>query len=411
MNLPTINNLTIKNKRIFLRADLNIPLKNKKILNDYKIKALLPTIDFIQSSGGKIILATHMARPDAHERTNFYEKDLSTKIISEWFTKNGYAIDYEMDLRKAAKKSLQQNNEILLIENLRFFNGEQGTSTEQHALSEILLLLADAYVNDAFGLIHRNDTSITLLATLFKPQNRAIGLLIEKEAKHLTRLKNNPYQPFLFLLGGGKIKGKTPMLAKFIKTIELNRVATIAIGGAIAHAFLKATGIHIGKSLIDETSIPQAAKLLYLAEKNSVNILLPQDVLVQTTPPTTAPPAPPTIHSIDSIPSDGIIIDIGPKTIENYKKSISQAKTIFTNGTMGIYENTKSQRGTKETLKAIASNTSAYTIAGGGDAIAAIHMFKLEDKFDFLSTGGGAAMAFLGTENPEKEFPALKALS
>ena len=344
-----IKNLDLAGKRVFLRADLNVPLQNKKILNSYKLESIKPTIDYIQSHGGKVILATHIGRPNALSRTNFFDENLSTKLLVPWFEQADYEIEYEIDLKQAVKKSRQDFGKILLLENLRFFNGEQQTSIQ---FAKLLAQCADVYVNDAFGVMHRNDTSVTLLPKQFKPENRARGLLVEKEIETLTKLKTSPTQPFIVVLGGNKIETKMPLLESLLKQPKESRVRSILIGGAIAKS--------IDKDFLEK------------AKKSKVKVLLPEDYLKIN----------------DSI------IDIGPKTIERFKKEIAQAKTIFTNGPMGIYEKEEGETGSREILQTIAQS-SAYSVVGGGDAVAATFRFGLENKMGFLSTGGGSTLAFL----------------
>ncbi len=349
-----LKNLDLTGKRVFLRADLNIPLhsnslQNKKILNSYKLESIKPTIDYIQENGGKVILATHIGRPNALSRTNFFDENLSTKLLVPWFEQAGYEVEYEIDLKQAIKKSKQDFSKILLLENLRFFNGEQQTNLP---FAKLLAQCADVYINDAFGVMHRSDTSITLLPKQFKPENRAYGLLVEKEIETLTKLKTNPEQPFIVVLGGNKIETKMPLLESLLEQPKESRVRSILIGGAIAKS--------IGKDFLSK------------AKSLGVNVLLPEDYLK----------------------INNYIIDIGPKTIERFKQEIAQAKTIFTNGPMGIYEEKESATGSREILQAIAQ-TNAYTVVGGGDAVAATNKFGLENQMDFLSTGGGATLAFL----------------
>ncbi|MBD3272996.1 phosphoglycerate kinase [Candidatus Dependentiae bacterium] len=346
INYSKLKDIDIKNKRVFLRADLNVPLKNKKILQDYKLEKILPTIDYILKNNGKIILATHIGRPDAKGHTNFFDESLTTKILVPWFKKKGYRIRYEIDLEKAKILSKENFDEILLLENLRFFNGEKGNIQEKEKFANILKEAADIYVNDSFALAHRDDTSVTLLSKKFKI--KAIGLLVQKEISELNKIKNNPEQPFLVILGGNKLKTKLPLIKNLILK-ENNKPSCIIIGGAIA------------KDMKNEND------LLKKAKENNINILLP----------------------IDNCKND-----IGSKTIELFIQEINKAKTIFINGTMGIYEKEESQKGTKEILNAIA-NSSVYSVAGGGDCVAAIYMFGLEKEFDFLSTGGGATLAYL----------------
>ncbi|MFH1644444.1 MAG: phosphoglycerate kinase [bacterium] len=366
MEIPEIQNLDLKHKRVFLRADLNVPLKNKKISQDFKLQSILPTIDYILKNGGKVILATHIGQPNAKSQTNFFDENLSTKILVPWFKKNGYEIKYEIDLKKAELESKQNFKQILLLENLRFFNGEQEQNLE---FAQLLSNLADIYINDAFGVSHRNDASVTLLPQLFDKNHKAFGFLIEKEIKNLTKLKQNPEQPFMLVVGGNKIKDKIPLLKNFINQ---KLAQSILIGGAIAQPFLKKEGI------TNEI----------LAQKNNAKIVLPTDF----------------------IKIDNEDVDIGPESIKIFENEIKRAKTIFANGTMGIYEKEESENGTKQILNAIA-NSDAFTVIGGGDAVAATFMFDLSDKIDFLSTGGGAMLAFLSCEKPFIEMPGLNSIT
>jgi len=358
--------------RVFLRADLNVPLKNGNIVQDFRLQSILPTIKDIQQKGNKVILATHIGRPQAQTQTNFFDENLSTKIMVDWFIKHGFKITYEPDLIKAKLLSKGNVDEILLLENMRFFNGEQGTPEERKAFAALLKDLADFYVNDAFALFHRNDCSVTKLPQLFDPKNRSYGLLFKKEVEQLTKLKENVAQPFVLVVGGKKIKSKIPMLQNFLTTKA--KPAAILIGGAIAYTFLHAQEIDVGSSPVEQKYIGLAKTLLEQAEKAGVKVLLPEDHVV----------------------INGTYGDIGPKTIKRFCDTIKTAKTIFINGTMGWYEKEGMQKGTKKMLACIVQNKDAYKVAGGGDCIAAIHLFNLKQSFDFLSTGGGATLHFLG---------------
>ncbi len=348
-----LKDLDLKNKRVFLRADLNVPIDNKEIMQDYRLKGILPTIKYIQEHGGKVILATHIGRPEAAKETNYFDKKLSTQILIPWFEKNNFKIKLERDLIDAEAESHKDFDQILMLENLRFFNGEKGDVKERSRLAQLLYNTADIHINDAFGLTHRKDCSVTDLPKLFEPSKQGFGLLIEKEIKALNKLKEEAKQPFLLILGGNKIEDKIKILDNFLKQPKANRIQTILIGGKVDESFVK--------------------DFLEFAKKEEINIFLPEDY----------------------IKIDGIPVDIGPKTIKTFENVIKTAKTIFVNGSMGIYEKPESAEGTKAILKAICASD-AYTVAGGGDCVAAIYKFGLQDKFDFLSTGGGATLAYLG---------------
>lgn len=376
-----IKNLNLEKKRVFLRADLNVPIENNKIIQDYRLESILPTIDYIQKQGGKVVLTTHIGRPTPGNKANFFDANFSTKILADWLKDKGYSVDHEVDLLQAIEKSKEDFDQILLLENLRFFHGEKEVDYE---FAQLLAQLADVYVNDAFGIIHRTDTSVTLLAEQFDAQNRAFGLLIEKEIEELTKLKENPEQPFVIALGGSKVKTKIKVLEQFLEQQDSRRVKTILTNGLIAQA-LKSTGF------------------LEKAKDYNVNVITPVDVCV--TSETLDQPA--TVYDANKIPEDKVIVDIGPKTIEMFKKEIGQAKTIFASGTMGMYEKAEYANGSREILQAIA-DSDAYSVVGGGDVVAAAHLFDLEKNMNFLSTGGGATLAFLASKNPQEELAALK---
>lgn len=402
MLIKTIKTIDLKRMRIFLRADLNVPLKEKKIIQDCRLKALLPTIDYIQENGGKVILATHIGRPDAQSKNNFFDENLSTQLLTSWFEKKGYAIDYEVDLLEAKEKSYHDFSRILLLENLRFFNGEKKQSDK---FAQLLADLADIYINDAFGLIHRNDTSTTLLAQQFLPENKACGLLVEKEITALSPLKENPAQPFIIVVGGNKITDKCPLLEHFFTSSS--RPQKILIGGATALPFLQAQNLCLDvKPDVDKKTVATAKNLLEQALEVGIEIHLPQDIMTVEEPQSESI----NIQKVtQALSSPQHSVDIGPETIKHFQKIIAQAQTIFVNGTMGIYENPTYAQGSKEILTAIAQS-SAYSVVGGGDSVAAVHLFNLQEKFDYISTGGGATLAFLAEENPLEHFEALKAL-
>ena len=398
-SLPSLQDLSLENKRVFVRADLNVPLADKTIVQDARLHAILPTIDYIHKHGGKVILATHIGRPDAPHK-NFFDENLSTKILIDWFERQGYTICYEMDLERAIHESSENPDEILLLENLRFFNGERETSND---FAQLLAQMADVYVNDAFGVMHRTDTSITLLAQCFTAQNRAVGRCVEQEIATLSRLTDAPQNPFMLVIGGAKIKTKIKLLSSLLEHEAANRVHTILIGGAIANTFLHAHGHDVGASLIEEDMLTIAHNFLQRAPQYNVKVILPADARAQTRDGQI-------VHAfIDAIPDGAKIVDIGPKTEKLFAHEIEQAHTIFANGPMGKYEKTASAHGTDAVLHAIA-HAKAYSVVGGGDLVAAAYQCDVHNDIDFISTGGGATLAFLSAREPEKELPGLAAL-
>jgi 3-phosphoglycerate kinase len=351
--MNTIANIELKHKRVFLRADLNVPLQNKTIVQDYRLQSIIPTIQYIQKKEGKVILATHIGRPQAHTQTNFFDENLSTKQLIPWFKAHNFKITFEPDLIKAQLLSQSHSDNILLLENMRFFNGEKGTPEERERFATLLKDLADVYVNDAFALSHRNDCSVTNLPQKFDEQNRAYGLLFQKEIKQLSKLKKDVKQPFVLIIGGNKLESKIPMIKHFLTSTCTP--SSILIGGHIAN------------------QITTVKEILQQAHMQGIEIVLPKDHVI--------------INDISG--------DIGPQTVKTFCKKIKTAQTIFINGTLGHYELPQFQHGTKNVLACIAQNTKAYKVAGGGDCVTAINRFNMQQSFDFLSTGGGATLHFL----------------
>ncbi|HEV2601847.1 MAG TPA: phosphoglycerate kinase [Candidatus Babeliales bacterium] len=371
--LPTWN---ITNKRVFLRADLNVPLQAGIILDDYRLRALLPTINLIQKNGGKIILATHIGRPKNRE------PNLSTRHLIPWFTNEGYAIDFEPTLSAATEKSHIDQNRILLLENLRFFPEEK--SSDLH-FAQQLATLGDYYVNDAFATLHRNDTSITLLPTLYPDSHRTIGLLVEHELKALNTLLYNHTKPFVFILGGGKVSDKIPLLHGMLDAID-----TLLLCPAIVFSFLKAQKKSVGNSLVADSDLSACEEILTMAQDKNIKVYFPQDYQIAQGSFNGA------LSFIDSdtIPTNDVGISIGPKTIATYSKEIHTAGTIFYNGLMGSMQRKETTTGSQAIFNAMAQSN-GFSVIGGGDSIAAVYASNLQSSIDFLSTGGGATITYL----------------
>lgn len=391
-----INNLKSKlneaefyNKRVFLRVDLNVPLLNDKIVNDARLNAILPTLNLLIKKGARIVLATHIGRPEG------YDKSLSTELLLNWFCERNYNITFVNNLECAQEYiNKAERGQIILLENLRFYKQEQELD-EQFATE--LKKLADYYVNDAFGLIHRNNTSITLLPKLFDKENKTIGLLIEKELEALSYLKHNAQKPFILILGGGKVKDKLPLLKALI-----NKVDVILLCPATCFTFLKALNKPVGKSLVDDTEINLALEILNLAHEKSVKIVFPVDYLVALD----SYAGPLCYVKADNFPDNAIGISIGQETIDLFKQEIFKAKTIFLNGAMGLRERPETYSGLRSLLQTIAQSI-AYSVIGGGGSVAAVYQYGLESAINFCSTGGGAALAYLIYKEGDKVLPGL----
>lgn len=376
--LCLLSNFNLTNKRVLLRADLNVPLKNGTIMNDYRLQAILPTINYIQCAGGKVILATHIGRPTGKDES------LTTRLLIPWFVSHGYSVDFQADLTKAYSQSFNDPHTILLLENLRFFSGEKNNDAH---FAQQLAKLGDYYVNDAFGTMHRTDASITITPTFFSPENRTIGFLVEHELKILTQLRDNPTQPFSLVLGGGKVADKIPII-----TALLPHLHALFLCPAISNTFVKAIGKSVGKSVVDEESLPLCKEIIHQAEKLGVMIQFPIDYYIARDSfngPIVSDPV-----TADRFPESGVALSIGPETVSLYAKECMKDHTLFINGLMGDIRRPETLRGTQQLFNAI-GQSSAFSIIGGGDSVAAVYQLGDASLFSYLSTGGGATLAYI----------------
>jgi phosphoglycerate kinase len=376
----TLRSLNLEKKRVFVRADCNVPLKNGKIENDFRLRGLLPTLQFIAQRGAKIILATHLGRPKDTDPA------LSTKQLISWFENHNFHVVFAATVESAQKLSTAQDQTLVLLENLRFFPGE--TNRDSH-FAQQLAQCGDVYVNDAFATVHRNHSSLTLTPLLFPSDKRTIGLLIEREIHALNRLIDSPPQPFLVLCGGGKTETKIPLISSL-----LDQNATIALLPSTVFTFLKAEGHEVGASVVENDQLKSVHAVL-AGTKNRNKFIFPADYMV-------APNL--TDNSWDlsfvpaaQFPKNYFGISIGPHTVNTLKKYIEQAQTIFFNAAVGFPQHPETVEPIVELLKAI-GQAPAYTVIGGGDSVAFAFKAGIADQIDFLSTGGGATLAFLGKQ-------------
>lgn len=366
----------LQDKRIFVRADLNVPIQNNTILSDFRLQAFLPTLNYILEHEGSVVLATHIGRPQK------FDPNFSTKILLPWFKERGYNIILIEDFNSIAPKEVVPK-QIILLENLRFYSGEKNGDP---FFAKQLAQTAKYYVNDGFGVIHRNDTSVSLLPYEFQENKRSIGFLIEKELLALNNLMKNPSHPFVAILGGKKVTDKIPLIKNLLPIID-----TLLLCPAIVFSFLKSQGITVGNSLVDNKVLEICKEILRKAEEHNVNIIFPTDY--QIAHKTIEGPLS-IIDAQKNFTEDGVGISIGPKTIEKFTKEIHHAKTIFFNGAMGFAHRPKTQIGTFSVLKAMAES-SGNTVVAGGDTSAAAIKRNFASSIDHLSTGGGATLAYL----------------
>ena len=384
MKKLSIDNLDLKNKRVLVRVDFNVPLdENLKITDDRRISSSLPTIKKIITDGGKAILMSHLGRPKGKVNLKYSLKPVAEKL-SELL---GKKVKLSPDCIGAeVKKLVQEMNpgDVLLLENLRFHEEEEKNDPE---FSKQLAELGDVYVNDAFGSAHRAHASTEGVTKYIKLN--ASGYLMQKELDYLGSAISNPARPYCAILGGAKISGKIDVIQNL-----LDKVDTMIIGGGMAYTFFKAQGLEIGKSLLEEEKLEMAKELLAKISKSKVKFLLPVDITIADEFKNNSPSK---IVNINEIPADKMGLDIGPKTIKLFRDELLSSKTIVWNGPMGVFEIDNFAKGTNAIAQALVEATvkGAITIVGGGDSAAAISKAGLDDKVSHVSTGGGASLEFL----------------
>lgn len=384
MNKKTVKDLNVEGKKVLVRVDFNVPLSkdgNHTISDDTRIKAALPTIDYLLENNAKVILMSHLGRPKGEANPEF-----SLKPVAEWL-ENHYGekfhflpSDIVVDEKVKEEVEKIENGNLALLENTRYVKGE--TKNDQEFAKE-LSSLADLFVNDAFGTSHRAHASNVGVASNLES---AVGFLIQKEIEIMGKALENPEKPFVSILGGAKVSDKIGVIENLISKVDY-----ILIGGGMAYTFLKAQGKEIGKSLLEEDKMELSLELIKKAEANNVKILLPKDVVIADEIKEDADTE---IVDIDNIPTDKEALDIGPKTAKEYADIIKKAKTVVWNGPMGVFEIKVFANGTNEVAKALA-DSSATTIVGGGDSALAIEEAGYKDKITHVSTGGGASLEFL----------------
>lgn len=387
----TIDQLTLSEKRVFIRVDYNVKMQNGRITDDTRIKETLPTLEYALSQKAKIILASHLGRPKG-VRNEQYSLLPVAEHLSDLLKMD---VIFPEDCVGDGIKKLATNlrdGEIMLLENLRFHPEEEQNAPQ---FAEKLAGLAEVYVNDAFGASHRAHASTVGMVSGFK--EKGIGLLMKKEIDVLSKLLNNHDKPFLVILGGAKVSSKIDIISNLMQHANV-----FLIGGGMAYTFLKAMGKDVGKSLVEESKLHVAEKILKRAELKGIEFILPVDSVCAEKIETGAPTQVLT-HDKPLGPLMGL--DIGPKTLEKFQEKIAGGKVVFWNGPMGVFETPPFNAGTFAVAKAIAESKS-MSVVGGGDSLAAVNLSGYEKNFTHLSTGGGASMEFL----EGKVLPGLKAL-
>ena len=388
----TVKDIDVSGKRVLVRCDFNVPMKDGVITDDIRITSALPTIKYLIENDAKVILMSHMGRPKGEPKPEFSLKPVADRLAQLLGMDVVFAAsDVVVDDSVRAKADELKPGQVMLLENVRYRKEE--TKNEEPFTGE-LASLGDIFVNDAFGTAHRAHCSTAGLA---KYMPSVSGFLIEKEVKFLGDALEDPQRPFLAIMGGAKVGDKIPVIENLLKKVD-----SLIIGGGMSYTFFKAMGYEIGKSILDEESIDLAKELMKKAEDAGVRLLLPVDTVCAKEFDNDSESG---VFDRDSIPADMMGMDIGPKTVELYKTAIAEAKTVVWNGPAGVFEMPNFAAGTKAIAEALASS-GAVTIIGGGDSAAAVEQFGLADKMTHISTGGGASLEFL----EGKELPGISCL-
>lgn len=380
-----IKECAVSGKTVFLRADMNVSIKNGTILDDTRIKATIPTIEYLTKNKAKVVLATHLGKA----KGNGFEEEYSLKIVLNRLkelmpdTKFHYAEDC---IGEKTKDIIKNSNfgEVILLENLRFHKGEEGNDQD---FAKELASLADIYVNDAFSTCHRKHASMVGIPALL---DSYAGINLEYELDNLTKLVSNPEKPVMVIVGGSKVSTKLELLGALVSKSDY-----VVVGGGMANTFLYANGVNVGKSLKEEELKEDALNLLKSAKEHNCNVILPIDVVVAKE---VAENQKVYTKEVSELTDDDIIVDIGPKTIELIGNCLEKCKVVIWNGPVGIYEISPFNKGTDALAKMIAERTSQNkikSVAGGGDILAALNKSGIADKFTYLSTAGGAFLKWL----------------
>ena len=394
LNKKSVDDISVKGKRVLCRCDFNVPLKEGKITDENRLVAALPTIKKLISDGGKVILCSHLGKPKGEPKPELSLAPVA-KRLSELL---GQPVLFAKDdnvVGENAKKAVSEmkDGEVVLLENTRY-RAEETKNGE--AFSKDLASLADVFVDDAFGTAHRAHCS-NVGVTEFINGPAVVGYLMEKEIRFLGQAVENPVRPFVAILGGAKVSDKLNVISNL-----LEKCNTLIIGGGMAFTFVKAMGYEIGKSLVDDEKLQYCKDMLAKAKEKGCEILLPVDAVCAASFPDPIDDKNLPVKTVDinAIPSDMLGLDIGPKTQELFANAVKSAKTVVWNGPMGVFENPILAKGTIAVAKALAE-TDATTIIGGGDSAAAVNILGFGDKMTHISTGGGASLEFLeGKELP-----------
>ena len=393
--MKSINEISFNGKKVFIRVDFNVPFNDYgEITDNSRIVAALPTIEYVLSNGGACILASHLGRPVGKD------PELSLKKIipelKKLLGKDVIFLENSIGAQTKEACSNLQKGEVALLENLRFYDEETKADID---FAKELSSLADIYINDAYGTTHREHASTATIAQFFS--EKAPGMLLEKEIESLKKLMEKPKRPVTAIIGGAKVSSKISVIANMLDVVD-----NLIIGGGMAYTFIKNNGGTIGESIFEKDKLKDCSEIISLAEQKNVNVFLPQDVVASNEFSNEGLRK---VINIYNIPNGWQGLDIGPLTISNFENIVTESKTILWNGPMGVFEMPAFEKGTLSIAKSVAKATSsgAFSLIGGGDSVAAIKKFNLQDEVSFISTGGGAMLESL----EGKTLPGIKALN
>ncbi len=384
MNKMTIRDIDVQGKRVLVRVDFNVPFDKAtgRILDDSRLRAALPTIQYLREHGARVILCSHLGRPNGKvvEELRMSRVGIGDRL-SELLGVPVHTLYHVIGPKAVDVTNKMKPGDVVLLENVRFFPEEEANDPKMsHALAE----LADIYVNDAFGTAHRAHASTAGIAAYLPA---VAGFLMEKEIDYLDKALTNPARPFAAIIGGAKISTKIGVLRNL-----LARIDCLIVGGGMASTLLKANGVDVGESLVENDQLDTARSLMQEADEKGIPLFLPEDVVVADR---IAADALTEIASIEDIPQDMRIVDVGPMSVECFKEAVEDCKTVIWNGPLGVAEYPQFAKGSLGVAEALASLRGATTIVGGGETVALIHEAGLEDKFTHVSTGGGASLEYL----------------
>jgi phosphoglycerate kinase len=388
MRLPSIENMEVDGRRIFLRVDFNVPMEGRTISDDTRITAALPTIKFLREKGCKVVLASHLGRPNGVD-PNLSLEPVAARLAELLDCEVIFPEDVVGENVETLAGELPAGG-LMLLENLRFHPGEKGGDED---FAQALARLGDIYIGDAFGTMHRAETSMAACVQYF--EKAGVGFLVQKELEALGRCLHEPAHPYVAVLGGAKVSDKIAVIESLA-----NKVDHLLIGGAMAYTFLKVSGVAVGKSRVESAKLLLAERLLERCREKGVQVHLPIDHVVNSSLESTE-----LARVVTELGEEDVGLDIGPATVAAYARVLGEAKMVFWNGPMGVFEDDRYVNGTRGVAQACASS-SGYTVVGGGDSAAAAVQLGLADRFTHVSTGGGASLEFL----EGKELPGVKAI-